>query len=89
MSNVPSDGFKWRNNKFSYYNEFIQSYDEHSNKRSILEVDVIYPKELQKTHISLPFLPEKMKIDKYQKQVGNLNHKKISHTRKSFEAETG
>ena len=30
-----------------------------------------------------------MNIDKCQKQVGNLYHKKISHTRKSFEAENG
>ena len=34
-----------------------------------LEVDVDYPKELQKTHSDLPFLRGRMNIDKYEKLV--------------------
>ena len=29
---LPVDGFKWRNDKFNFYKDFIQSYDEISNK---------------------------------------------------------
>ena len=50
------DVFKWRNKKFNFFKDFIQSYDENSNKGCILEVDVDYRQELQKAHSDLPFL---------------------------------
>ena len=45
-------------------------------KGYILEVDVKYPKELHDLHSDLPFLPKKMKIDKYNKLVCDLHDKK-------------
>ena len=45
---LPVGGFRWRNDKFNFYEDFIQSYGENSDKGSILEVDVEYPKELKK-----------------------------------------
>ena len=42
----------------------IKSYDEDSDKGYILEVDVEYPKHLHNLHIDLPFLPERIKINK-------------------------
>ena len=44
--------------------EFIQDCDEDSDKGYIIEVNIDYPKELQKEHSNLPFLPESMNIDK-------------------------
>ena len=44
---LPVDGFKWRNDKLNLYEDFIQSYDEISNKEYIYEVDADYPMELQ------------------------------------------
>ena len=44
----------------------MQSYDDNSDKGFILEVDVSYPKHLQKMHNDLPFLLERINIDKYQ-----------------------
>ena len=41
-----ADGFKWRNSKFIFYEEFIQSYDEGSDNRYIFEVDIKYLKAL-------------------------------------------
>ena len=41
-----------------------------------LEVDVDYPSKLHKLHSDMPFLPERMKIDKTQKLVCNLRDKK-------------
>ena len=47
-----------------------------SGKGNILEVDVDYPSKLHKLHSDMPFLPERMKIDKTQKLVYNLRDKK-------------
>ena len=55
--------------------DFIKNYDEDSDKGYILEVDVKYPKNLHDLHSDLPFLPERMKIDKCGKLVCNLHDK--------------
>ena len=47
-----------------------------SGKGNILEVDVDYPSKLHKLHSDMPFLPERMKIDKTQKLVYSLRDKK-------------
>ena len=56
--------------------EFIKNFDEDSDKGYILEVDVEYPKNLHDLHSDLPFLSERMKIDKCSKLVCNLHDKK-------------
>ena len=58
------------------HEDFIKSYDEDSDKGYVLEVDVKYPKNLHDLHSDLPFLPERMKIDKCNKLVCNLYDKK-------------
>ena len=50
------NGFKWRNYKFNFYEDFIQRYYENRDKRYIFEVNVDYPRELQKAHKEIPFL---------------------------------
>ena len=49
-----------------------ENYQENSEKRNILEVDVDYPSQLQKAYSDLPFLPERMKIGKCQRLVCNV-----------------
>ena len=56
--------------------EFLENYDQDSDKGYILEVDVKYPKNLHGLHEDLPFLPERMKIGKCKKLVCNLHDKK-------------
>ena len=73
---LPVNGFKWVENTSEINEEFIKNYDENNDKGYILEVDVIYPKELHDLHIDLPFLPKRMKIDKCKKLVCNLRNKK-------------
>ena len=61
----------------SEFNEnFIKYYDKDSDKGYILEVDIDYPKDLHDLHSDLPFLPERMKINKCNKLVCNLYNKK-------------
>ena len=75
---LPVNGFKWLDsNKINKINkDFIKSYNENDNKEYILEVDVKYPKRLHELHIDLPFLSERMEINKCKKLVCNLSNKK-------------
>ena len=55
--------------------DFIKSYDEEGDVDYLLVVDIEYPKTLCMLHSDLPFLPEKMKINKCLKLACNLNDK--------------
>ena len=74
---LPVGNFKWiEKDDISNFNEnFIKNYDENSDKGYILEVDVEYPKNLHKLHSDLPFLPERMKINKCSKLTCTLQNK--------------
>ena len=77
---LPVNLFKWLDSN-EINEEFIKNFNENNNKGYILEVDVKYPKRLHKLHSDLPFLSERMKIDKCNKLVCNLlNEKKyVTH----------
>ena len=66
---LPVDGFKWieKENLSKFDEKFKKDYDENSDKGYILKVDVEYPKKFHKLHRDLPFLSERMKINKYSK----------------------
>ena len=73
---LPMNGFKWVNDIFEINEKFVKSYNKNSDKGYILEVDVDYPSKLHKLHSDMPFLPERMIIDKTKKLVCNLHDKK-------------
>ena len=75
---LPVNGFRWLDSyEINEINEeFIKNYNENDNKGYIMEVDVRYPGSLHVLHSDLPFLPERMKIDKFNKLVCNLFNKK-------------
>ena len=54
---------------------FINSHNEESEKGYLFEVDIQYPKNLHKNQNVLPFLSERMKIEKVEKLVANLHDK--------------
>ena len=54
----------------------IKNYDEESNEGFILEVDIEYTKVLHDFYSDLPFLSERMKVNKCNKRVCNLYDKK-------------
>ena len=57
----------------------MKSCIEESDDGYLLEVDIQYPEKLQELHDDLPFLPERMKIEKVEKLLTNL-HDKIECT---------
>ena len=69
------NGFKWIDNN-EINEDFIKNYDENNDKGYIFEVDVKYPKGLHNLHSDLPFLSERMEINKCKKRVCNLFNKK-------------
>ena len=64
-----------KKSKSKFTEEFIKNYNEDSDKRYMLKVDVEYPRKLHDLHSHLPFLPERMKINKCTKLVCNLYDK--------------
>ena len=70
------NGFEWLEDLSKIDEDFIKNYNKDSVKGYILEVDVEYPKILHNLHSDLPFLPERMKIDKCNRLVCNLYDKK-------------
>ena len=75
---LPVNGFRWLDSdKINEINEeFVKSYNENDNKGYIFEVHVRYPKRLHDLHSDLPFLPERMEINKRKKRICNLSNKK-------------
>ena len=72
---LPVNGFIWTDNNI-INEEFIKNYNENNKKGYILEADIKYPKKLHDLHCDLPFLPERMEINKCKKLVCNLYNKK-------------
>ena len=72
---LPVNGFKWINNN-EINEDFIKNYGATNDKGYILEVDVKYPKRLHELHSDLPFLSERMEVNKCKKLVCNLFNKK-------------
>ena len=66
---LPVDGFEWMEDQSKIDEDFIKKYDKDSDQGYILDVDVEYPKNLHDLYSDLPFLPERMQIDKCEKFV--------------------
>ena len=62
--NLPVGGFKWVNDVLKIDEDFVKNCDENSGIGYFLKVDIEYPKELLDLHGDLPFLPERMKINR-------------------------
>ena len=72
---LPTGGFEWVDpNEFTP--DKIDSYADWDNEGYLLEVNIKYPEELHDSHNDHPFMCEKMKINRVEKLVPNLNDKK-------------
>ena len=71
---LPVDCFEWEKpSKFT--SDFIKNYDEKSSTGYVFDVDIVYPKNLYDLRSDLPFLPQRMKINKCDKLICNLYDK--------------
>ena len=73
---LPVGDFKQVDDLSIFNEDFKKNYDEESDIGYLFVVDVEYPKNLHKVYSNLPFLPERMKINKCTKLACNLNDKK-------------
>ena len=74
---LPVRNFKWidKDDISKFDEKFIKNYDENSDKRCILEVDVKYPEKIRMFHSDLAFLPERMKINKCTKLTCTIRNR--------------
>ena len=60
---LPVNNFEWVKDTSQFNEDFIKNYNEESDVRYFLKVDVQYPEKLHELHNDLPFLPERIKIE--------------------------
>ena len=75
LQNLPVNNFEWIEDTSQFNEDFIKNYNEESDKGHFLEVDVQYLEKLHDLHNDLPFVPERMRIEKVEKLVANLHDK--------------
>ena len=80
---LPVNNFEWIQDTFYFKEDFTKNYNEESDERYFLEVDVQYSKKLHELHHDLYFLQERMKLRKIEKLLSNLHGKTgyLVHTR--------
>ena len=64
---LPVNNFEWIKDTSQFNKDLIKNYNEESDEGYFLEVDVQYLKKLHELHNDLPFLLERMKIEKVLK----------------------
>ena len=69
------NNFGWTEDTSQLNEHVIKNYNEESDETYILAVDVQHLEKLQDLHNNLPFLPERMEIEKVEKLVVNLRDK--------------
>ena len=85
---LPVNKFEWTEDTSQFNEDFIKNYNKECDDGYFLEVYVQYPEKLHELHNDLPFLPEKMNIEKVEKLVTNLHDKTeyVIHIRNLKEA---
>ena len=73
---LPVNVFKWAENTSQFDEDFMENYNKVNNEEYFLEVDVQYTEELDQLHSNLPFLLERMKVEKVENLVANFHDKK-------------
>ena len=81
---LPLNNFEWIKDTSQFNEDLIKDHNEESDEGYFLEVDVQYLEKLHELYNYLPFLLERMKIEKVEKLVANLHDKTeyVAHIRK-------
>ena len=72
---LPVNNFEWIKDTSKFNEDFIKNYNEESDEGYFLEVDIQYLEKLHELQNDLPFLPERMKIEKIEKLLAKLHDK--------------
>ena len=75
LQKLPVNNLEWIEDTSQINEDFIKKYNEESNEGYFFEVDVQHPEKLHELHNDLPFLPERLKLEKVEKLVANLHDK--------------
>ena len=75
VAKVALNDFRYIEHISGFDKSFIKSYNEEFNEVYFHIIGVQYPKKLHDLHNDLPFIPERMKIEKVEKIVSNLHDK--------------
>ena len=73
VSKVACNWLKMGWGYFWIYENFIKSYNDESDEGYFLEVDVQCPENLHNLHNDLPFLPRRMKTEKFKELIAHLH----------------
>ena len=72
---LPVDSFRWETDLSIFTSDFIKNYNEKSDIGYLFYVDIAYPKELYELHKDLPFLPDRMEVNKVNKLIASVYDK--------------
>ena len=72
---LPVNNFKWFEDLSDFDEGFLKSYNKKSKEGYFLEVNIQYLENLHNFQNHIPFLPERMNIEKVEKFVANLHDK--------------
>ena len=72
---LPVDGFKWADDLSMITEDSVKSHDEEGDAGYLLVADVECPIKIRMSHSDLPFLPNRMKVNKVKKLVCNVTDK--------------
>ena len=73
---LPLGGFNWDEATSQFNEDFINICNKNSHIGYFIETDFQYPEKLLELDNDLPFLPEKIRIEKVEKLAVNLHDKK-------------
>ena len=66
---LPVNYQKWIEETLQFNEDFKKSYNDDNDEEYFLEVDVQYPENVHSLYNDLPFLPERIKLEKLEKLV--------------------
>ena len=75
LQKLPVYNFEWIKYTSQFNEHFFKKFNEESDEGYFLEVNIQYLEKLLELHNDLPFLTERMKIEKVEKLVANLHNK--------------
>ena len=72
---LPVNNFEWIKDTSQFNKDFIKNYNEESDEGYFLEIDLQNLEKLHEFHNDLPFLLEKIKLQKAEKLLANVHDK--------------